>query len=151
LSGGGGATACGCCGGEEQWRSVVAVERNGGARWLQLRGTTALGVCGGEERQCAGAVEEERCGARVLLWRRTGGVRATMEEQFDGGGLGQAMVREEEEEKKRNRRWICEKELRSAFQGLTGRAPRLTGRAAESFGQSPVSSFTDRTCPVRGD
>jgi hypothetical protein len=44
-----------------------------------------------------------------------------------------------------------EKELRSAFQGVTGRAPRLAGRAAEASSQSPVSSFTDRTRPVRGD
>jgi hypothetical protein len=44
-----------------------------------------------------------------------------------------------------------EKELRSAFYGVTGCAPRLTGRAVEASGQSLVSTFTDRTCPVRGD
>jgi hypothetical protein len=44
-----------------------------------------------------------------------------------------------------------EKELRSAFQGLTGRAPRLTGRAVEASGQSPVRSFSDWTRPFRGD
>jgi hypothetical protein len=44
------------------------------------------------------------------------------------------MVHVEEEERKRNHRWIGEKELRFAFQGVTGRADRLTGRAAEASG-----------------
>jgi hypothetical protein len=60
------------------------------------------------------------------------------------------MAHDEGEEKKKptmNRL----KELRSAFQGLTVRAPRLTGRAAKASGQSLVRSFTDRTHPVRGD
>jgi hypothetical protein len=46
------------------------------------------------------AAGEERDGAQVLRWRRTGGARAAMEERLDGGGLGQAMAREEEEGKK---------------------------------------------------
>jgi hypothetical protein len=41
--------------------------------------------------------------------------------------------------------------LRSAFYGVIGCAVRLTGRAAEASGQSPVSSWRDRTCLVRAD
>jgi hypothetical protein len=61
------------------------------------------------------------------------------------------MARVEEEERKQNRRWIGEKELRSAFLGLTGRAPRLTGRATEASGQSPVRSKHDHMRLFRGD
>jgi hypothetical protein len=43
------------------------------------------------------------------------------------------------------------KRLRSAFHVMTGRAGRLTGRGGAAFGQSPVSSWHDRTCPVRDD
>jgi hypothetical protein len=42
------------------------------------------------------------------------------------------------------------KRLRSAFHGATGRADRLTERA-EASGQSLVSSWRDRTRPVRAD
>jgi hypothetical protein len=41
--------------------------------------------------------------------------------------------------------------LRSTFHGVTGHADRLTGRAAEASGQNPVSSWHDRTHPVRAD
>jgi hypothetical protein len=61
------------------------------------------------------------------------------------------VARVEEEEKKKTTDGLVEKELRSAFQGLTGRAPRLTERAIEASGQSPVRFKSDQTCPFRGD
>jgi hypothetical protein len=39
----------------------------------------------------------------------------------------------------------------SAFNAMTGRAGRLTGRDRAASGQSPVSSWRDRTRPVRAD
>jgi hypothetical protein len=41
--------------------------------------------------------------------------------------------------------------LRSARCALTGRGGRLTGRGGAASGHSPVSSWSDRTCPVRAD
>jgi hypothetical protein len=43
------------------------------------------------------------------------------------------------------------KRLRSAFNAMTGRAGRLIGRGRTASGQSPVSSWCDRTRPVRDD
>jgi hypothetical protein len=43
------------------------------------------------------------------------------------------------------------KRLRSTFHRVTGRAVRLTGHVAEASGQSPVSSWHDRTRLVRAD
>jgi hypothetical protein len=40
------------------------------------------------------------------------------------------------------------KRLRSAFHAMTERAGRLTGRGGAASGQSPISSWHDRTCPV---
>jgi hypothetical protein len=34
---------------------------------------------------------------------------------------------------------------------MTGHGGRLTGRDGAASGQSPVSSWRDRTCPVRDD
>jgi hypothetical protein len=43
------------------------------------------------------------------------------------------------------------KRLRSAFHAMTGRDGRLTGRGGAASSQSPVSSWSDRTRPVRDD
>jgi hypothetical protein len=43
------------------------------------------------------------------------------------------------------------KRLRSAFHAMTGRGGRLTERDGAASGQSPVSSWRDRTRPVRDD
>jgi hypothetical protein len=43
------------------------------------------------------------------------------------------------------------KEGKSAFHAMIGRAGRLTGRGGAAFGQIPISSWHDRTRPVRAD
>jgi hypothetical protein len=43
------------------------------------------------------------------------------------------------------------KRLRSAFRAMTGRGGRMTGHGGAAFGHSPVSSWNDRTRPVRHD
>jgi hypothetical protein len=45
--------------------------------------------------------------------------------------------------------WL--KEGRSAFHTMIGRAGRLTERGGAASGQSPVSSWRERTRPVRAD
>jgi hypothetical protein len=76
------------------------------------------------------------------------------EEQRRSGG---ARVRAEEEERwralKRTEKTVdgSVEELRSDFQRLAGRAPRLTGHTIEASGQSLVRSKRDRTCSLRGD
>jgi hypothetical protein len=43
------------------------------------------------------------------------------------------------------------KEGRSALHTMIGRAGRLTGRGGAASGQSPISSWHDRTRPIIGD
>jgi hypothetical protein len=109
----------------EEERRTVERRRSGGARLLRWR----------------------RSGTRLLWWRRIGGAAAAL-------GLAEEEERRRVLKRKKGNETIdgsVEKELRPAFQGLTGHAPRLTGRAVEASGQSLVRSKCDRTCPFRGD
>jgi hypothetical protein len=100
-------------------------------------------------------------GARFMQWRRSGGVQLMQWRRSSGGGKVRAeegsgaRVRSEVlrmVERKKGKPPIDRlKNLRSAFQRLTGRAPRLTRRAVEASSQSPVRSRSDRTRPLRGD
>jgi hypothetical protein len=80
--------------------------------------------------------------ARLRRWRRHGGAGEIGEEA--------ARVRVRRIEKKMATD-VRLKRLRSAFHAMTERGGRLTGRDGATSGQSPVSSWCDRTRPVRDD
>jgi hypothetical protein len=89
--------------------------------------------------------------------RRRGRSCGGGEKRGGAGGFGKTVTRvdlrwriEEDDEKKQDL-IVRLKRLRSAFHAMTGRGGRMTGRDGVASGQSPVSSWCDRTRPVRDD
>jgi hypothetical protein len=93
------------------------------------------------------------------LWRSTVvreegvGMAAREEEQRETASKARARstVAAADEKKKKEEQDVWLKRLRSAFHAMIGRAGRLTGCGGAASGQSPVSSWRDRTRPVRDD
>jgi hypothetical protein len=121
---------------------------------LRRRGRMAAAMCGtaaaargtARRHDCVGMRQR---GGMVARW--SGRAAAALEKSasrrlgFGFGGLKTAAD-------------VRLKRLRSAFHAMTGRGGRLTGRGGRLTGrdgaassQSPVSSWHDRTCPVRDD
>jgi hypothetical protein len=106
-------------------------------------------------------------GGTVRRWRRADGGAAA--QRRAGGGVGakawQLRWRLAARVEEQRRQWWIEKRdieegidqderlkgRRSAFHAVIGRTGRLTGRGGAASGQSPVSSWHDRTRPVRYD
>jgi hypothetical protein len=101
---------------------------------------------------CSGTGAEQRARARMqwharAWWRAATAVlgitaRAARVRALADGGDG--LKREQDLD-------VRLKRLRSAFHAMTGRGGRMTRRGKAASSQSPVSSWNDRTRPVRHD
>jgi hypothetical protein len=105
--------------------------------------------CGAAEERSgrggAAAAEEEQ---RLRGRRCSGAGRRSSRLGF--GGSGERRIEKKTAEKTTDRD-VRLRRGRSAFKAMTGRAGRLTGHGGAASGQSPVSSWRDRTRPVRDD
>jgi hypothetical protein len=135
-----------------RWRrsdgSAAAVGRSDAAwAWWMSGGGTAVV----EEWRCTGAVESgDGAAVEESQRRRAGCSGGAAASRGLGHGVNQRRHARGRRKRKKTDEWL-KQGSDPLFHGVTGRADRLTGRATEASGQSPVSSWRNRTRLVRGD